>query len=211
MSDTTLLVLAKSPRPGRVKTRLSPALTPVQAAALALACLRDSLDAVVATPARRRVLVLDGPAGPWVPAGIEVRSQARGSLDQRIAAALGLAEGPALLIGMDTPQVSPALLDVDWSAVSAALGLAEDGGFWALGLREPGPSLVAAVTLGVPMSTAATGREQYRRLLAAGLSVAQLPVLRDVDRPADGEVVAALVPGSRFARCWSQLITGAPV
>ncbi len=64
-SDTTLLVIAKQPRPGRVKTRLVPPCTPGQAAALA-----DTLHTVLAAPARRRVLVLDGEPGPWLPPGL---------------------------------------------------------------------------------------------------------------------------------------------
>ena len=69
---TTLLVIAKEPRPGRVKTRLTPPFTPEEAAALAEAALADTLDAVARTPAERRVLVLDGTPGPWLPAGFEV-------------------------------------------------------------------------------------------------------------------------------------------
>ncbi len=65
--SVTLLVIAKEPRPGRVKTRLTPPFTPGEAAALAEAALVDTLRAVAATPARRRVLVLDGEPGPWLP------------------------------------------------------------------------------------------------------------------------------------------------
>ena len=60
---TTLLVIAKEPRPGRVKTRLTPPFTPEEAAALAEASLADTLRRRGARrPARRRVLVLDGRA-----------------------------------------------------------------------------------------------------------------------------------------------------
>ncbi|GAB2471058.1 hypothetical protein GCM10027162_78090 [Streptomyces incanus] len=69
---TTLLVIAKEPRPGRVKTRLTPPFTPGQAAELAEAALADTLHAVAATPAARRVLVLDGAPGPWLPPGFDV-------------------------------------------------------------------------------------------------------------------------------------------
>lgn len=64
---STLLVIAKEPRPGRVKTRLTPPFSPRQAAALAEAALVDTLLAVAAAPVRRRVLVLDGTPGPWLP------------------------------------------------------------------------------------------------------------------------------------------------
>jgi uncharacterized protein len=193
--DTTLVVIAKQPRPGRVKTRLVPPCTPGQAAALAKAALADTLQAVLATPARRRVLVLDGDPGPWLPPGFDIVPQCGGGLDERLAGAFAAADGPALLIGMDTPQVTPSLLTVGWEVADAWFGPAADGGFWALGLRVPDPGLVR----GVPMSVATTGASQRARLQAAGLRVAGLPRLRDVDTAADAVAVAREVPRSRFA------------
>ena len=192
---TTLLVIAKEPVPGRVKTRLVPPCSYEQAAALAEAALADTLHTVLTVPARRRVLVLDGRPGPWLPAGFDVVPQCGGSLDERLARAFAAVPGPALLIGMDTPQVTPDLLTVDWPAADAVFGLAVDGGFWALGLRVPDPALLR----GVPMSTPSTGAIQRSRLVAAGLRVADLPELRDVDTAADAVAVARQAPRSRFA------------
>jgi glycosyltransferase A (GT-A) superfamily protein (DUF2064 family) len=194
-SGTTLLVIAKQPAPGRVKTRLVPPCTYEQAAALAEAALADTLHTVRMAPAARRVLVLDGEPGPWLPAGFDVVPQCGGPLDERLAAAFAGARGPALLIGMDTPQVTPDLLTVDWEAADAVFGPAADGGFWALGLRVPDPALLR----GVPMSTSGTGAIQRARLLSAGLRVAELPQLRDVDTAADAVAVAREAPQSRFA------------
>ncbi|MFE9401214.1 DUF2064 domain-containing protein [Streptomyces sp. NPDC006530] len=196
---TTLIVLAKAPVPGRVKTRLTPAYTPQEAARIAEASLADTLDVALAVPARRRVLVLDGAPGPWLPPGIEVLAQCEGGLDERIAAAFAACAGPALLIGMDTPQVSPALLApalADPRPGEAWFGPAEDGGFWALGLTEPDPALL----LGVPMSVPETGRVQRQRLHDAGLVVRELAWLRDVDTAQDALLVAAEAPNGRFAR-----------
>jgi glycosyltransferase A (GT-A) superfamily protein (DUF2064 family) len=193
--DTTLLVIAKQPRPGRVKTRLVPPCTPRQAAALAEAALADTLHTVLAAPARRRVLVLDGEPGPWLPPGFDIAQQCGGGLDERLAGAFAGVDGPALLIGMDTPQLTPGLLIVDWEVADAWFGPAADGGFWALGLRVPDPALVR----GVPMSAASTGASQRARLHAAGLRVADLPRLRDVDTAEDAVAVARQVPRSRFA------------
>ncbi|MET8557327.1 DUF2064 domain-containing protein [Streptomyces sp. NPDC004959] len=193
---TTLLVIAKEPRAGRVKTRLTPPFTPAQAAALAEASLADTLHTVAAAPATRRVLVLDGAPGPWLPSGFDVVPQCAGGLDERLAAAFAACAGPALLIGMDTPQVTPALLDVRLAPGEAVLGPAPDGGFWALGLASPAP---AALLHGVPMSTATTGAVLRARLLAAGLRVRDLPPLRDVDTAADAHAVAGEAPRSRFA------------
>ena len=192
---TTLLVIAKQPVPGRVKTRLVPPCTHEQAAALAEAALADTLRTVLMAPAARRVLVLDGEPGPWLPPGFDIVPQCGGPLDQRLAAAFAAVRGPALLIGMDTPQVTPEMLAVDWRAADAVFGPAADGGFWALGLREPDPALLR----GVPMSTSATGAIQRARLVAAGLRVAELPQLRDVDTAADALAVAREAPQTRFA------------
>ncbi|MER5406258.1 TIGR04282 family arsenosugar biosynthesis glycosyltransferase [Streptomyces sp. NPDC002769] len=202
---STLLVIAKEPRPGRVKTRLTPPFTPGQAATLAEAALMDTLLAVAATPARRRVLVLDGVPGPWLPPGIDVVPQCAGDLDERLAAAFADCAGPALLIGMDTPQVTPELLTVDFADCDAYFGPAEDGGFWALGLAVPDPDLVR----GVPMSTVTTGAAQRERLTAAGLRVRDLPRLRDVDTAYDAGLVAAAAPGGRFAAELARLEAGA--
>jgi uncharacterized protein len=194
-SGTTLLVIAKQPLPGRVKTRLVPPCTPEQAAALAQATLTDTLHTVLAAPARRRILVLDGKPGPWLPPGFDIVPQCGGPLDERLASAFAAAGGPALLVGMDTPQLTPDLLTVDWRAADAWFGPAADGGFWGIGLRVPDPALLR----GIPMSTAGTGAAQRARLLAAGLCVAELPQLRDVDTADDALAVARQAPGSRFA------------
>lgn len=198
------MVIAKEPVPGRVKTRLSPPFSPVQAAALAEAALADTLAAVAAAPAARRVLVLAGRPGPWLPDGFDVRPQTGDGLAERIASALAEVDGPVLLVGMDTPQVTPDLLAAD-PARDAWFGGAPDGGFWALGLAEPDPALVR----GVPMSRADTGAVQLARLRDAGLDVGLLPPLRDVDTAADAAEVAAVAPGTRFAATWRDLISPA--
>jgi glycosyltransferase A (GT-A) superfamily protein (DUF2064 family) len=200
---TDLVVIAKEPVAGRVKTRLMPDFTAGEAAALAAAALADTLAAVAGTPARRRVLVLDGRAGAWVPDGFTVVQQCAGGLDVRLAAAFDACAGAALLIGMDTPQVTPALLrtGTDFGTYDAWCGPAADGGFWALGLAAPDPALL----LGVPMSVAHTGAVLAARLRAAGLRTGRLPVLRDVDTAADAAAVARLCPGGRFAALHARL------
>ncbi|MFG1948256.1 TIGR04282 family arsenosugar biosynthesis glycosyltransferase [Nonomuraea sp. NPDC048826] len=197
-----LLIIAKEPVPGKVKTRLTPPFSPAQAAALAEAALRDSLRAVAATPAAQRVLALDGLPGDWLPPGIVVIPQRGGCLDERLAAAFAdvrrLRPGPVVLIGMDTPQVTPELLRAAGEALDshdAVFGPAADGGFWLLGMRRPDPELIR----GVPMSHPETGKLQLDRLERAGLSVRLLPELIDVDTAADAVTVAAQAPGSRFA------------
>ena len=199
-----LLVLAKAPVAGRVKTRLCPPFTPAEAAQLAEAALRDTLAAVADTPAAARTVVLDGDPGDWLPPSSTVLPQRGGGLDERLAAAFddawALRPAPLLLVGMDTPQLTPALLTAAARALladgtDAVLGPAADGGWWALGLRRPDASLL----LGVPMSTDGTGAAQQARLAGAGLRVALLPVLTDVDDAEDAATVAAQCPASGFA------------
>ncbi|MGP3690968.1 TIGR04282 family arsenosugar biosynthesis glycosyltransferase [Streptomyces sp. IBSNAI002] len=206
-----MLILAKEPMPGRVKTRLTPPFTPRQAAWLAEAMLSDSLHAMLAAPVERRVLVLEGTAGAWFPPGIEVAPQAPGTLDERLAAAFGLCTGPAVLIGMDTPQVTPAVLapafaQDAWQGCDAWFGPAADGGFWALGLAHPDPALLRGVRMDAPD----TGARQRRRLTEAGLTVRDLPVLRDVDTAADARAVAATAPQTRFAAALTLLTQSGP-
>lgn len=200
MTGFHVLVMAKAPVPGRVKTRLCPPFTAAEAADLASAALADTLEAVEKCDADRRLLALDGEPGPWLPAGFEVFPQRGLGLDERLAAAWDRAGGPGLQIGMDTPQVTAELLDDCLSRLAvpgrtAALGLATDGGWWAIGLRTPDP----AVFLGVPMSSSDTGKSQERRLRALGHEPAILPCLRDVDYAEDALSVAAMVPASHFA------------
>ncbi|WP_165966732.1 TIGR04282 family arsenosugar biosynthesis glycosyltransferase [Actinomadura sp. 7K507] len=198
--NADLVVIAKEPVPGRVKTRLTPAYTAREAAELAEAALADTLDTVARTPARARLLALQGGHGPWLPPGVRVIPQRGDGLDERLAHAFddAYAGRPVVLIGMDTPQVTTGLLERAGRALErsgAVFGPAADGGFWLLGLSRPD----AALLRGVPMSRPGTGRAQLDRLRAAGLSVAVLPGLTDVDTAADAARVAALAPHSRFA------------
>lgn len=205
-----LVVVAKEPVPGRVKTRLSPPYRREDAAALAEAALADTLVTVAGVEVERRVLALDGSAGPWLPTGFDVVPQRGNGLDERLAHAVDDAYAglrrPVLLIGMDTPQVTRPLLAraavrLAYGSGQALLGPAHDGGFWLLGLPAPDPALL----VGVPMSAARTGRIQLARLRRAGLRVGLLPTLRDVDTAADARRVAAQAPASRFARVVSRI------
>ncbi|MFA9401204.1 MAG: DUF2064 domain-containing protein, partial [Acidobacteriota bacterium] len=173
-----LLVIAKAPVPGRSKTRLCPPCTTAQAAELAEAAIADTLDAVSQTDCGGRTIVLDGEPGEWLPEGIGVVPQADGGLGDRLAAAFAACDGPALLIGMDTPQVSPALLTDSLERLArpgtdAVLGPCVDGGYWAIGFRRAHPEAF----VGVPMSTSMTGDIQLERLRRLGLTVGELETL----------------------------------
>lgn len=196
-----IIVIAKEPLPGRVKTRLCPPLAPAEAADLAAAALADTFAAAGASGADRVVAALDGHPGDWLPPGVVVVDQGAGGLDERLARAWLHAEGPFVQIGMDTPQVTGADLADAMDLLArprgprAVLGPAADGGWWALGLRRAVPRLV----LGVPTSRSDTGARQRQRLVDAGLDPHLLGTRRDVDTYDDALAVAAEAPGTRFA------------
>jgi len=204
MTPPAILVIAKDPQPGRSKTRLCPPCSPEQAAGLAAAALQDTLDVVTSVPAERRILVLDGDGRRWQRPGWQLIPQRGGGLDERLANAFADVRGPALLVGMDTPQLTAALLIEGQRALAsfdAVLGPAQDGGYWSVGLRCGHPDAFA----GVPMSSESTLRHQRARFSQLGLRTHEQPRLRDVDTIADAHAVAAQAPGSRFARALQEL------
>ncbi|MEU4429694.1 DUF2064 domain-containing protein [Nocardia rhamnosiphila] len=205
-----VLVVAKAPVAGYAKTRLTPPLTPVQAARLAAAALLDTLDAVRACPVAHRVVAFTGDLDAAQFGGEIARSLAdfevvpqRGpGFAVRLANAhadTARAGLPVLQIGMDTPQLGPRVLThaarTLVSGADALLGPATDGGWWGLGLSDPRAARLLAE---VPMSTAATGDRTRGVLGAHGYRVGLLPALTDVDHYADALRVAAGCSG-RFA------------
>jgi hypothetical protein len=190
--------MAKAPVPGRVKTRLCPPLTPDEAAEYAAAALADTLEAVAASNADDKVLALEGEPGAWLPAGFRVVAQRGSSFNERLAHAWDDAGGPGVQIGMDTPQVTPDLLDGALGQVRpgrALLGPTPDGGWWALGLAAPDDRVFD----GVPMSRYDTGIWQRARLTQLGYAVHDLESLVDVDHFEDAVAVAADAPRTRAA------------
>lgn len=193
-------MVAKAPVPGRVKTRLCPPCTAGDAAGIAAAALSDTLAAAAASGADRVVLALDGDVGPWCPPGVEVVGQGSGGLDERLTHAWTATRGPAVQIGMDTPQVTADDLDGAMGAlvddgVDAVIGHASDGGWWAVGLRRVHPRAF----LGVPTSRPDTGARQAARLAGLGLRTRALATVTDVDTWDDAAAVAGAAPGTRFA------------
>ncbi|HEY3408815.1 MAG TPA: DUF2064 domain-containing protein [Propionicimonas sp.] len=207
-----LLIVAKAPIPGLVKTRLTPPFTAHQAAALAAAALLDTLDACQAAAVlagAEVVVALSGDVAGAVSgtsirsalAGVRVLPQRGEGLAARLAAAHRDAAGDfgtTLQVGMDTPQLQPSVLAEALARLSAAdgpdaaLGRAEDGGWWALGLRRSG---AARCLVNVAMSTEHTGADTLAALREEQHQVELLPTLRDVDTVGDVEVVAREAEG----------------
>jgi uncharacterized protein len=215
-NGTQIIVITAASVPDQIKTRLTPPLHPVDAARVVEAALADTLDVVVAAPATRRVIALDGSPGPWLPAGFAVIGQRGGGLAERIAAAFADAYAaaplPMVLIGTDTPQVTVGMLgdavaSLESGEADAVFGPAANGGCWLLGLRRPDRSLLA----GVPMSAPHAGRVLLERLAGAGLRVALAPRLTDVDTFDAAEQVARQIPASRFAVAFTASARGVGV
>lgn len=195
-----VLVLAKEPRPGRVKTRLCPPCSPTEAASIAEAALHDTFAAATASGADEVIAAIDGEPGDWLPPGVRVVSQVTGSFDRRLAGAWATTSGAGVQIGMDTPQATAADLDAAMNSLDdpshdAVLGHATDGGWWIIGLSGADER----VFLDVAMSRPDTGQRQQERLESLGFRVARLPTLTDVDHFPEATVIAEEIPHSRFA------------
>lgn len=207
-----VLVMAKSPVSGQAKTRLAADVGDEAAADLAAAALVDTLAAVALTGLPCVVawsgLLARACRTDQVESALrrcEVVPQRGDGFAERLAsahhdAAKVLGDARVVQIGMDTPQITADHVQAAATHLlryDAALGLAADGGWWALGVRAPG---VASGLTEVSMSTADTGARTLQMLARNRASVALLEVLRDVDTVDDARLVAQHPTcGLRFA------------
>jgi uncharacterized protein len=217
--DVCLLVVAKAPIPGLAKTRLAAALGDGAAADIAAAALLDTLDAVAASPAAARVVAMTGNLDDARCAD-EIRYRLRDftvipqrgdGFAERLAnahrdAARGL---PVVQIGMDTPQVSHELLTRCAQRLDghdAVLGMARDGGWWVLAVRD---AVSAECLRDVPMSVPDTGALTLEALQRNGLRVSLTDELADVDTIDDiSDVRDGCPPTSRFHRITATISAG---
>jgi rSAM/selenodomain-associated transferase 1 len=208
----TLVVIAKAPVPGFAKTRLAATVGDTAAADIAAATLLDTLDAVEATPVQARVVALTGDLDEASSsdeirsrlAGLDTVSQRGDDFSARLANAIVDAAEvagprPVLLIASDTPQVTPDLLTDCAQALlknDVVFGLARDGGWWVLGVTEPG---MAECLHTIPTSRSDTGPATLEAMREKGLRVELVAELSDVDTVEDVQLVRIeCKPGSRF-------------
>lgn len=191
-----VVVLAKAPEPGRVKTRLIPALGAEGAAALHRLLVRHSLRS-----AHEAAL---GPVELWCAPdsshaffrecardfGASLHSQGEGGLGERMQRAFEASlsrAARAILIGSDIPALSSRyLLDADRAlggGHDAVIGPAEDGGYVLIGLARSGADLFRGIPWGGPEVL----EETRLRISALGWRGFELPALWDADRPEDLE------------------------
>ncbi|MDY6807631.1 DUF2064 domain-containing protein [Gordonia sp. HNM0687] len=220
MSSSAVLITAKSPVPGLAKTRLATRFGDVGAATLAAAALLDTLRTARAVTGASVIVAVTGrltdavrkPDLDEALAGCTLIPQRGDGFAERLTNAhldaAGTGAQRVIQIGMDTPQVRTdqlrtALRRLEPRARRCVLGIAEDGGWWAFGTAL-GRGARALST--VAMSRPDTGAATQAALRHAGLTVALLEPMMDVDLPTDiADVVRDCPPDSEFARTAQRL------
>jgi uncharacterized protein len=190
-SIPAILLFAKAPLPGQVKTRLCPPLTPEAAAELQRACLLDLLARLGCLTGVHRVLCHHPPGSAeqfhdLIGRDTDLLAQSEGDLGHRLAAAFvalfGRGLGPVVAVGADSPDlplefITQALAALCAGQCDVALGPAADGGYTLIGLRCPQPAVLEAI----PWSTSQVFSITRERCRQAGLRMLTLPEWYDVD------------------------------
>lgn len=189
-----LLVFAKAPQAGAVKTRLIPALGAPGAAALARSMLDHALQQALAADIGTVELCMSPApeAQAWqnvdLPDTIELTAQGEGGLGERMGRAVQRVttelRQPVLLMGTDCPdltarQIRQAALELERH--DAVLVPVVDGGYVLIGLKAP----CAEIFSDMPWSTSVVAAETIRRMGTLGWRVWEGPQLHDMDEPGD--------------------------
>lgn len=188
----SLIVFAKAPRPGKVKTRLAADVGADEATRIYRSMGRQIVDAV--RGGRYSVRIHHDPpeaaheVAAWLGArSLSFHAQTAGDLGARMADAFEQCFGEAdevCIIGTDAPSVSRETIDEAFDGLATSdlvIGPAEDGGYYLLALRRPCPALFDGIAWSSPEVLDAT----LARANEAGFSVHQLARQTDVDTLAD--------------------------
>lgn len=198
-TPTPLYLFAKSPVPGKVKTRMQTHLSAASCAALALEMLFHSVENVTSYWPGALVLCVtpscDDPNFRKISKryNCDVIQQIDADLGDRMMHVLeqGISvSGAAVVMGCDVPQISDRILVQASTCLQAGenvIGPAEDGGFYLLGLQSPCPELFNGISWGGNKVL----DEVLLRAELLGISLKKLPVLRDIDRWEDLKWLAA--------------------
>jgi rSAM/selenodomain-associated transferase 1 len=187
IKNARIIIFAKYPSAGLVKTRLIPALGASGAAILAEWLLKQAVQQALATGIKTELCVTPDAAHPcWenidLPVELHWSNQCAGDLGQRMASAVkrAIQEGPVLLMGTDSP-------DLDARCIQAALGQLEnhdaviipafDGGYVLLGLKKYDPTLFEEIA----WSTSSVFETTKNRLDQLGWSSDVFPARADID------------------------------
>ena len=202
-----LVILAREPRPGLVKSRLAAEIGEEMAAALYRAFILDTLDLCVRVAAGARYLAFtpDGAAEAFAAiAGDRFRRipQGAGDLGERILRSVrrlfddGI--GRAVAVGSDSPTLPPVLVEEALDALErrdVVLGPSLDGGYYLIGIREGDGALFD----GIPWGTADVFHATVRRVRERRRALAVLPPWYDVDTAADLKVLRAHIDAMRIS------------
>jgi rSAM/selenodomain-associated transferase 1 len=177
-----VIVFAKAPIPGKVKTRLIPALGAERAASLHRAFVADFLAGLAGFPVELHTDVEGWFAFP------RIRLQTDGDLGERMyhAGSVALSKGyeAVCLLGSDAPTLPSSHIDnLLASEADVTLGPADDGGYWGICFRRTVPGMFA----GVKWSTDSAFAQTIESARRAGLSTAAGQGWWDVDNPEDLE------------------------
>jgi rSAM/selenodomain-associated transferase 1 len=176
-----LVIFAKAPRLGTVKTRLARDIGSVAALRFYANTMRRITRRLARDPRWDTVLAVTPGPGGW-PAGIPRIAQGTGDLGKRMDRVMRTAPpGPVVIIGTDIPDIEPRHIAEAFARLGdhqAVFGPADDGGYWLIGLRRRPftPRLTGPVRWSSEHALADT-----RRLLGAGVTTAMLETLTDVD------------------------------
>lgn len=212
MTEAQILIFAKMPRPGSVKTRLVPPLTLREAAAVHAASLRDVIESARRTGAPLRILHDGAPGADDYFARefpqLESAPQSGGDLGRRLvegfAGAFASGASVVVAIGADAPTLPTTHLAEGLTATreaGAALGPAADGGYYLVGVRHDLWPAASGLFLGIPWSTAQVFATTAERAAAIGMELRILPRWYDIDRIEDLELARRDAgPDSHLAR-----------
>jgi rSAM/selenodomain-associated transferase 1 len=184
-----IILFSKAPVPGRVKTRLQPALSAEEAASLHTAFVWDMIELLQSLSAAVLELHTDIPTDAWADAGVAQRIQFEGGLQLKmlhsLEEALSSGHPRALVVGSDAPTLPvghiAALLA---SQADVALGPTDDGGFYAISCGRTHPDMFRDVEWSCP----STLDQTVRAIQACGLTVEigrrwfDVDEIEDVDR-----------------------------
>jgi len=205
MNRPLLILFAKAPIAGRVKTRLCPPLTPDQASGLHSALVRDTTEMLSTFSGYAELeLSSDSAIEPWPDVNVPRSVQAEGDLGIRIfhalAGALTSGREMAIVVGSDSPGLPSshirALLESD---ADVTLGPTLDGGFFAIACRRVHASMFERVR----WSTGFTLEDVARSAAHCGLNLATGPTWLDVDVEEDLERMLKMSNLPGHAARWS--------